>query len=530
MKQTVNTCCSVLLAVASLSCIASCSAPNGKGAKTLLEYVETRVGTAPSITHTAGTFGKSTEEYGQTLPAVLEPNGMNFWTPQTRDTEQKCIAPYYYADTLLQGFRNSHWIVGGCTQDYGSMTLMPLSATLRLQPEARATRFSHQEEKTTPAYYAVSLPDEGIQAEMTARSRSAIFRFTYDKAGKGYLVVNPNSDEGEGYIAVDTVGNRIYGYNPVHRIYQGWGKSAGYSGHFVVRFQKKITDFGTFKGDSLLPRTVRMEKGAQIGAYIEFDVEAGEEVLVKAASSFTGQEGAMQNLAAEISHWDFEQTHQQLNGIWERHLSSILVETDNLADKEKFYSAFYRASFLPHTFNDVDGSYPAFAKGTPIQQLPAGETYYEDYSMWDTYRALHPLVNLLFPTKGGDMMQSLVHKYEQGGWLPIFPCWNSYTAAMIGDHCIAAIGDAYVKGIRNFDVAKAYEGMRKNAFETPSNPAEYKDGMGRRALTSYLEYGYIPLEDGVRRNRCRALWSMLMTTSFWHKWQRLLTNRKITGY
>lgn len=497
MKQTVNTCCSVLLAVASLSCIASCSAPNGKGTKTLLEYVETRVGTAPSITHTAGTFGKSTEEYGQTLPAVLEPNGMNFWTPQTRDTEQKCIAPYYYADTLLQGFRNSHWIVGGCTQDYGSMTLMPLSATLRLQPETRATRFSHQEEKTTPAYYAVSLPDEGIQAEMTARSRSAIFRFTYDKAGKGYLVVNPNSDEGEGYIAVDTVGNRIYGYNPVHRIYQGWGKSAGYSGHFVVRFQKKITDFGTFKGDSLLPRTIRMEKGAQIGAYIEFDVEAGEEVLVKAASSFTGQEGAMQNLAVEISHWDFEQTHQQLKGIWERHLSSILVETDNLADKEKFYSAFYRASFLPHTFNDVDGSYPAFAKGTPIQQLPAGETYYEDYSMWDTYRALHPLVNLLFPTKGGDMMQSLVHKYEQGGWLPIFPCWNSYTAAMIGDHCIAAIGDAYVKGIRNFDVAKAYEGMRKNAFETPSNPAEYKDGMGRRALTSYLEYGYIPLEDGV---------------------------------
>lgn len=497
MRQTVNTCCSVLLAVASLSCIASCSTPNGKGTKTLLEYVETRVGTAPSVTHTAGTFGKSTEEYGQTLPAVLEPNGMNFWTPQTRATEQKCIAPYYYADTLLQGFRNSHWIVGGCTQDYGSMTLMPLSATLRLQPEARATRFSHQEEKTTPAYYAVSLPDEGIQAEMTARSRSAIFRFTYDKAGKGYLVVNPNSDEGEGYIAVDTVGNRIYGYNPVHRIYQGWGKSAGYSGHFVVRFQKKITDFGTFKGDSLLPRTVRMEKGAQIGAYIEFDVEAGEEVLVKAASSFTGQEGAMQNLAAEISHWDFEQTHQQLNGIWERHLSSILVETDNLADKEKFYSAFYRASFLPHTFNDVDGSYPAFAKGTPIQQLPAGETYYEDYSMWDTYRALHPLVNLLFPTKGGDMMQSLVHKYEQGGWLPIFPCWNSYTAAMIGDHCIAAIGDAYVKGIRNFDVAKAYEGMRKNAFETPSNPAEYKDGMGRRALTSYLEYGYIPLEDGV---------------------------------
>ena len=121
MKRTAYIYCSMLLAAASLSCIASCSLPNnGRGQKSLLDYVDTRVGTSPSITHTAGTFGKSTEEYGQTLPAVLEPNGMNFWTPQTRDTEQKCIAPYYYADTLLQGFRNSHWIVGGCTQDYGS--------------------------------------------------------------------------------------------------------------------------------------------------------------------------------------------------------------------------------------------------------------------------------------------------------------------------------------------------------------------------------------------------------------------------
>lgn len=487
----------MLLAVASLSCVTSCSSRYGQEQKSLLEYVNTYVGTAPSVTHTAGKFGKDTEEYGQALPAVLEPNGMNFWTPQTRDTEQKCIAPYYYVDTLLQGFRNSHWIVGGCTQDYGSMTLMPLSGTLRCQPEIRATRFSHQQETSSPAYYAVNLPDEGIQAEMTGRSRSALFRFTYAKAGKGYLVVNPNSDEGEGYIAVDTLNNQIYGYNPVHRIYQGWGKPAGYSGYFVVRFNKKITDYGIFKGDSLSPRADRIGNAAQIGAYLEFDVEAGEEILVKAASSFTGQEGAVQNLTAEIPHWDFDQTHQELRNIWERHLSSIQVETGNLADKEKFYSAFYRASFLPRTFNDVDGRYPSFAEGTPVRQLPAGETYYEDYSMWDTYRALHPLVNLLFPAKGGDMMQSLVHKYEQGGWLPIFPCWNSYTAAMIGDHCISVLGDAYCKGIRNFDVAKAYEGMRKNAFETSADPAAYKDGMGRRALASYLEYGYIPLEDGV---------------------------------
>ena len=130
------------------------------------------------------------------------------------------------------------------------MTLMPLFGHLRCMPGGRATRFSHQTEQATPAYYAVSLPDEALTAEMTARSRSSIFRFTYQKGGKAYLVVNPNSDEGQGFISVDTVNNVISGYNPVHRIYQGWGEPAGYSGHFVVRFQKKITGFGVFRGDS----------------------------------------------------------------------------------------------------------------------------------------------------------------------------------------------------------------------------------------------------------------------------------------
>ena len=147
--------------------IVSCA--NGHTSEKLLSYIDTRVGTAASTTHTAGMFGKHTEEYGQTLPAVLEPNGMNFWTPQTQDTELKCIAPYYYRDSLFQGFRNSHWIVGGCTQDYGSMTLAASFDSLRCLPEKRATRFLHEQETATPSYYAVTLPDEHLQAEMTGR-------------------------------------------------------------------------------------------------------------------------------------------------------------------------------------------------------------------------------------------------------------------------------------------------------------------------------------------------------------------------
>lgn len=442
-------------------------------------------------------FGKNTEEYGQTLPAVLEPNGMNFWTPQTRDSEEKCIAPYYYRDSLFQGFRNSHWIVGGCTQDYGSMTLMPLYGTLRCQAGERATRFSHADEVATPAYYAVSLPDEGIRAELTARSRSAIFRFTYRQAGKAYLVVTPNSDEGQGFVCIDTVNNRIYGYNPVHRIYQGWGQPAGFSGHFVVEFQKKISGYGTFSADSLFEAVSQQTGRPAVGIYVAFDVAAGEEVLVKAASSFVDADGAQRNLLSEIPHWDFEQTRHELTDIWERRFSLIQVESDDREALAKFYGAFYRASFLPRTYNDVDGCYPAFATGKPVMQLAEGQTYYDDYSLWDTYRALHPLVNLITPQRGGEMMQSLVHKYEQGGWMPIFPCWNSYTSAMIGDHGTAALADAWIKGITNFDIEKAYEGMRKNAFDRPTTLEEYRNGMGRRALDSYVKYGYIPLEDSV---------------------------------
>lgn len=474
----------------------SCSSSEDK--ELLQQYVDTRIGTAPSVTKTAGVFGKKTEEFGQTLPAVLEPNGMNFWTPQTRDTEKKCVAPYYYRDSLIQGFRNSHWIVGGCTQDYGSMTLMPLSGVLKCQPVERASLFSHDDEIASPSYYSVHLKDYDIQAEMTARSRSAIFRFTYNNEGEAYLVVNPNSDEGQGFIEIDTLRKEIRGYNPVHRIYQGWGEPAGYSGHFVVSYQKDITGFGMFQGDSIFDGQTTIANKEKIGAYIKFNVAEGEQILFRAASSFTSIEGAEQNLQTEIPHWDFEKVRNELSTIWEKHLGSIQIETENKDDKEKFYGAFYRASFLPRTFNDVDGSYPSFSKGSPIRKVERGATYYEDYSMWDTYRALHPLINILSPNKAGNMMQSLVDKYDQGGWLPIFPCWNSYTAAMIGDHCISVIGDAYVKGIRNFDIDKAYEAMRKNAFELPESYDDYKNGMGRRALDSYIKFGYIPLEEPVK--------------------------------
>ncbi len=463
-----------------------------------LALVDTRVGTDAAVTATAGLFGKGSEEHGQTLPTVGVPHGMNLWTPQTRDTERKCVAPYYYSDCKLQGFRNSHWIVGGCTQDYGSMTLHAMAGELRTSPEARATRIDRKSEVARPDYYSVYLPDENLKAEMAGLSRAGIFRFTYDRDGIGHIVVNPNSDEGKGFIEVDTLRREIRGCNPVHRIYQGWGEPAGFSGWFVVKYPDdlRITAYGTFKGDTVMPGVAAAADAPRIGAYVSFAVRKDSPVTVKAGASFTAIEGAQNNLAAEIPGNDFDLVRKESARQWNERLSRIEVDGGSLDNRAKFYGALYRCSLLPRVTSDVDGSYPRFAGKGEIMRMPAGHDYYDDFSMWDTYRALHPLLTLIDPQRSADMMQSLVLKGEQGGWMPIFPCWNSYTAAMIGDHCAVTLADAAVKGIP-FDYKAAYRLLRRNAFESPASHEEYVNGMGRRALGSYIRYGYIPVEDEV---------------------------------
>ncbi len=466
-----------------------------------LNALNTMVGTAQANTQTAGKFGKGSEEHGQTIPAVLVPNGQNSWTPQTQDTEQKCISPYYYEDTELQGFRNSHWIVGGCAQDYGSFTVAALGGKLRLQPEDRATRFFHEDEISHPHYYSVELKDEHLKAELTALSHAAILRVTPDAEGEVHLVINPNSDEGQGYIEVDTAAHLVYGYNPVYRIYQGWGEPANFSGHFVLDYgDYELVAAGVFdKGGKQEGSSI--DKKERIGAWLTFKAGAQQPMEFLMASSFTCKENALANLKTEAGNKSFEDMMGECQTRWIERLHTIDVEDEDTAKVSQFYGALYRTSFLPREMSDCNGDYPRFGGSaqhstTDIQHSSSPK--YGDFSQWDVYRAELPLYNIITPSQSADMMQSLVSMYKEGGWLPIFPCWNSYTAAMIGDHVCVALADAYVKGIRNFDVKTAYEGMRKNAFESPASYAEYKNGIGRRALWSYLKYGYIPMEDSVK--------------------------------
>ena len=457
-----------------------------------LSSLNTMVGTATANTQSAGLFGKGSEEHGQTLPAVLSPNGQNFWTPQTRASEKKCVAPYYYQDYLFQGFRNSHWIVGGCTQDYGSFTVAAITGDIRTLPEERATPFSHNDEISHPHYYSVRLPQENLSAEITGSSHAAIMRFTPKKDGRVHILIDNNNDEGEGNLTLNMEKKEIYGYNPVHRIYQGWGEKAGFSGHFLMKFSDEIVDYGIYEA----PETAEIKTK---GIRLTFEGKANQPIELRVASSFTGKDGCERNMFSEIEGRTFEQIEETLADRWVHRLHDIDVEDNDTAIVNQFYGALYRASFLPREISDDDGSYPRFASGITMKpQDFAARAHYTDFSMWDTYRAVHPLYNIIEPSMSGDMMQSLVDMYSEGGWMPIFPCWNSYTAAMIGDHCAVALADAYIKGVTNFDAEKAYEGMRRNAFESPATKEEYINGMGRRALESYLKYGYIPLEDSVK--------------------------------
>ncbi len=468
-------------------------------AQTPITYVNTLIGTEPATAGSAQRHSTSGGELkGQTMPAVGTPYAMTQWTPQTQATETKCVAPFYYKDPKIQGFRATHWLNGSCVQDYGTATFMAVSGKLKTRPAARASLYNKEKAIATPAFYSVRLEDHNVQVSMTATPRCGILQFDFEQGDQEHFVLfEPNSDEGEGYVEILAEKGEIVGYNPVHRIYQGSGQSAGFSGYFVIQFDAPWAGYGTWRDDDTYPegKLLKGEKrGESLGAYASFGTKK-QRVSARVGTSFTSLEAARKNLAAEIPDFDFAKIRKQNEANWNTALGKMTVQGSD-EDKTLFYSALYRSKLSPRLFSDVSGSYPSFAGGSPTRQTD-GSDYYCDFSLWDTFRSAMPLHILLEPEKAGNMMQSLTLKAEQGGWMPIFPCWNSYTAAMVGDHVLSTMADAYAKGVRGFDVAKAYKYLRKNAFESNTDPESYAAGQGRRALDSYLKYGYVPLEDSV---------------------------------
>jgi predicted alpha-1,2-mannosidase len=380
-------------------------------------------------------------------------------------------------------------------QDYGSFTIMPVTGTLRTRVSEYAVPFSHRDEITTPALYKVELPSSHLTVEMTATARCGFMQFIMQRTDSLFLLIRPNSDEAKGFVQVDKNKGEVWGYNPVHRIYQGWGEPAGFNGYIFIKVEKAVGISGVFK-DAGITFSDSISNQKDIGAFIGFKLNKGERLRIRIGTSFSSVEGAKRNLQQEIPSWDFEGTVTSAKNKWETALGQIRVESPNEKDKRIFYTAMYHAMQHPRLFSDVDGNYPKFSGSYELKKMADGN-YYDDFATWDIFRAQLPLHEILRPSLVNNFVQSLILKGQQGGWLPIFPCWNSYTAAMIGDHVTAVIASAYAKGIRQYDIGEAYRLMRQNAFNVASNE-DYINGKGRRALPSYLKYGYIPMEDSVQ--------------------------------
>ena len=216
-------------------------------AQKLIHYVQPLSGTAPSTTAAATKHSEGgTEKNANTIPAVGLPFAMTQWTPQTRTTEVKCQPPYFYKDNMLSGFRGTHWLSGSCTQDYGSFTIMPVTGKLKTAVNDYAVRFSHDSEITTPAYYKLNLPEQHLPTEITSTLRCGMMQFTMQQDDSLYLLITPNSDQAKGFVKADRATGTVWGYNPAHRIYQGWGQPAGFNGWFFIRMEKAIANNGVF--------------------------------------------------------------------------------------------------------------------------------------------------------------------------------------------------------------------------------------------------------------------------------------------
>ena len=387
-------------------------------AENLIQFVDPLIGTGPSTSPNVINHYPRPEVWGLDIPAVSTPFGMTQWTPQTRDAEDKSISPYYYGGQRIFGFRGTHWQGGLINQDYGSFTIMPVTGYLRTFVSDRASVYTHENEVTTPAYYSCMLLNYLTLVEMTGTARSGFFKFSYAKKEKAFILITPNSDAGKGFIKIDPEKQEIYGYNPIQDIYRSPGQSAGFSGYFVVRFQRLMDNYGCYFQMEDLKKQTEISGKPNIGAYAEFNIKEGDVILAKVGTSFTSIESAHANLDAEIPQWDFQKTKSETEHIWNEALSAVHLEGGKKEDYTKFYTAMYHSMLYPRTFSDVDGSYPDFKENNMTHKIEKGHVYYDDFSLNDSRNVQLSLLRLIAPDKYEDMQKSSALKSLQGGWMP----------------------------------------------------------------------------------------------------------------
>lgn len=448
---------------------------------------------------------------GGTQPGVGTPFAMTVFVPQTGENKISRMT-YYYDDKTICGFLATHqptvWM-----GDYGYVSVMPEVGPLKVLPKDRALPFSHQQEVSHPNYYSVMLAPgspQSIRGEIAAASRCGMFRFTFPQTDEASLVIQginldpaladwaniltPRLKTLKGYVKIDPEHQEVTGYNPDRQSSHLGPPLPNFKGYFIIQFDRPFASFGTWSGENVYSNSLT-QSGTVMGAFVRFKTQAGEVVKVRVATSFISLEQARANLQREVPDWDFDKLVQSTRTAWEQALSRLQLEGGTKEQQTIFYTALYHCLLLPREFSEYGRYYSAFD-----DKVHAGVSY-NDYSLWDTFRAEHPLLIFIQPERVNGMIASLVQMYEEGGWLPKWPN-PTYTGIMIGSHADAVIADAYVKGFRGYDINQAYAAMRKDAFVPPDYDTHRRWGdrdpwtsvESRGGLTYYHSLGYVPVD------------------------------------
>ena len=426
-------------------------------------------------------FGQNFQQYvnpfigtggtGHTFPGATVPFGMVQLSPDTRiDGSWEGCSGYHYSDDVIYGFSHTH-LNGTGVSDYGDILLMPTMGEPSFDNKVYSSKFSHANEKASAGFYSVKLDKHNIDVRLTTSTRVGFHEYTFNESGPVNIILDLNHRDKllEGTMRI--IDDQTI---EVLRRSDAWATNqyvyARIEFNVIMKFTQVKSNSDT-KGD--------FYSGTELKAYFSKMVKKGEKILVKVSLSPTSHEGAKLN-STEIKHWDFEKVKKDAEALWNKELSKIEVTSD---DKEKltiFYTALYHTMMQPNIAQDLDGKY----RGRDNQIHTAeGFDYYTVFSLWDTFRAAHPLYTLIDKKRTSDYINTFIKQFEQGGRLPVWELASNETDCMIGYHSVSVIADAMVKGIQGFDYEKAFEASKASAM---------RDVLG---LKAYKEQGFISIDD-----------------------------------
>lgn len=411
---------------------------------------------------------------GHTFPGACRPFGMIQTSPVTGAVGWRYCSEYMYADSIIWGFTQTHLNGTGC-MDLGDILVMPFTGERHRTWDAYRSSFSKTSENATPGYYTVTLDQAKVKAELTATTHAALHRYTYEQADSASILID---------LQHGPAWNEKQYHSQVNSCEVNWENDSTLTGHvnnkvwvdqdyyFVMQFSRPVIDH--FE----LPMA-ETEKGKRLVA--SFNIQPGEEVLMKVALSTTGIEGAKANMSAEVPGWDFEGIRTAAKADWNSYLSRIEVEgTDE--EKTNFYTSFYHALIQPNEISDVDGRYRNAADSVVNA---TGGKFYSTFSLWDTYRAAHPFYTLMVPERVDGFINSLVDQAEVQGYLPIWGLWGKENFCMVANHGVSVVAEAYAKGFRGFDAERAFNAIKQT--QTVSHPLKSN-------WENYMKYGYFPTD------------------------------------